>query len=60
MTLPASEKEKRENLRATMRDIARQIWRLPAARRIEVGDRLLSMLRNLEKENNRPVDRTTL
>ena len=40
-----------------MRDIAREIWRLPAARQGEVADRLLVIRRNLEKENARPVHR---
>jgi hypothetical protein len=60
MRIPSSEKEKRDNIRAIMRDIAREIWRLPAARQNEVSNRLRSMLRNLEKENNRPVDWTSL
>jgi len=50
-----AEREKRESIRGIMRDIARQIWRLPAHRQAEVSDRLLSMLRNLEKENSRSV-----
>jgi hypothetical protein len=43
-----------------MRDIAREIWRLPAARQTEISERLLSMLRKLEKENSLPPDRTFL
>jgi hypothetical protein len=50
----------RENIRGIMRDIARQIWRLSAARQTEVSDRLLSMRRKPEKENALPVDRTFL
>jgi len=60
MTLSKSERERRENIRGIMRDIARQIWRLPAARQAEIGDRLLSILRKLEKENALPADRTFL
>ena len=57
MTLPQSERDKRESIGGTMRDIAREIWRLPAARQGEVADRLLVIRRNLEKENARPVHR---
>lgn len=60
MTMSSSEKDKRENIRAILRDIAREIWRLSAARQAEVGERLLYMLRKLEKENALPVDRTFL
>jgi len=60
MTMSNSEREKRESIRGTMRDIAREMWRLPAARQAEVSDRLLSILRKLEKENALPADRTFL
>ena len=55
MTMPKSERERREYVRGIMRDIAREIWRLPPPRQAEVGDRLLSMLRKLEKENTRLI-----
>jgi len=60
MTISNFEREKRESIRGIMRDIAREIWRLSAALQAEVSDRLLSMLRKLEKENALPVDRTFL
>ena len=53
--MPKAERERRADIRALMRDIARQIWRLPAARQAEVSLCLLSMLRNLEEENRRPI-----
>jgi hypothetical protein len=58
--MPTSELETREDIRGIMRNIAREICRLPAPRQTEVSDRLLSMLRNLQKENALPVDRTSL
>ena len=60
MWLSRSDKEKREYIRATMRDIARQIWLLPFPRQDEVRDQLLSLLRDLETENGFLYDVPTL
>ena len=54
MTLDATERKMRGSIRAAMRDIARQIWRLPAPRQAEIKERLLVILHNLETEANRP------
>ena len=60
MWMSRSEKEKRENFRAIMRDVARQIWLLPFPRQDQVRDQLLSLLRDLETENRSPDHPATL
>ncbi len=56
MTMPKFEQERRADIRAIMRDIARQIFKLPATRQAEVSRSLISMLRILEEENRSPID----